>query len=184
MRRRKQRRIACPIRREAQNHGRVVHGLRAPEVPKQQLGDRMSLVFEYFQRKGDIVGSKQAAVVKSDSRAQQEPVGKAVLGYLNGARGEAIQGVRLIRGAHHQTRESELHSLRAVALQDEAVERIEREDILIENNARPDMREHPALRSVRIDVVEVLEVRRVFEIPERRYALPPGGLRRIGTLRE
>src|SRR5262249_53509777 len=46
------------------------------------------------------------------------------------------------------------------------------------------MRKYPALRSVRIDVVEVLEIRRIFEVAERRHALARRGLLGIGTRRQ
>ena len=59
----------------------------------------------------------------------------------------------------HQAREGQLHALRRVAAQDVAVERIEGEEVLIEHRVRADLREHAALRRVRIDVVEMREVR-------------------------
>src|SRR5262249_28860468 len=81
------------------------------------------------------------------------------------------QGIRLVRGARHQAREGQFHALRAVALQDEAVERIESQDVLIESSARSDVRKHAALRGIRIDIVELLEVRRILEIAEGRQAM-------------
>jgi hypothetical protein len=61
--------------------------------------------------------------------------------------------------------------------EDEAVERIEGEKVLIEGPSCPDMGEHAALRGVWIDVVEMLEVGRIFEIAESRHAVALGLLR-------
>jgi len=58
---------------------------------------------------------------------------------LHRARRETVQRVGLVLGARHQAREGELHTLRAIALEDEAVERIEGEKVLIEGPRRPDM---------------------------------------------
>src|SRR5262249_59119838 len=77
-------------------------------------------------------------------------------------------------GARHQAREGELHALRAVALEDEDVERIEGEKVLIEDPVRSDLGERAALGRVGVDVVEMLERRRIFEIAERRDAVPLG----------
>jgi hypothetical protein len=41
------------------------------------------------------------------------------------------------------------------------------------------MGEHAALRGVRIDVIEMLEVRRIFKISERRHAVTFGVLRGV-----
>ena len=76
--------------------------------------------------------------------------------------------------ARHQGREGQLHALRGVALEDVAVERIEGEEVLIERRDRADLREHAALRRVRIDIVEMLEVGGIFEVAEGRDAVPLG----------
>src|SRR5262249_46537815 len=85
-------------------------------------------------------------------------------GYPHHAGGKAIEGIGLVIGARHQAREGELHALRAVALEYEAVERIEGEKVLVEYPRRPNVGKDPALRSIWINVVKMLEFRRIFEI--------------------
>src|ERR1700716_3296484 len=143
----------------------------------------MALVFEQRQREGDVVRSERTPIMELDAGSHQEPVGQAVLGYSNGPRSKAVQGVRLIRSAHHQTCESELQALGGVALQNEAVQRIERQTVLIENQIRADIRERAALRRVRVDIIELLEVRGVFEGSERREPMTLRGLLRTRPLR-
>src|SRR5262249_45536086 len=58
--------------------------------------------------------------------------------------------------------------LRGVTLEDVAIERVEGEKILIELTVRPDLGKHAALRCIWIDIVEMAEVRRGFEIAEGR----------------
>ena len=138
----------------------------------------MSLVLEDFQREGDVVRGERAAVVERDAGPHEEAVGEPIIRYLHRAGGEAVHGIRLVRGARHQAREGELHALRAIALEDEAVERIEGEKVLIEGAARPDMRKRAALGRIRVHVLEMLEVRRIFEVTERRHAVPLGAFPR------
>src|SRR5262249_53255387 len=163
-----QRHVASSMRRETYHHGRVIGRFRADEVAQQLLGDRVALVLENFQREGDVAGGERAAIVKCDAGPQQETISQSVRRYLHRARSEAVQRVGLILGARHQAREGKLHTLRTIALKDEAVERVEGEKVLIEGPSCPDVGKHAALRSVWIDVIEMLEVGRIFEIAEGR----------------
>src|SRR5262249_23130429 len=79
--------------------------------------------------------------------------------------------VRLVGGARHQAREGELHALRAVALEDEDIERIEGEKVLIEGPGCPNMGKESALRGVWIDVIQMLEVGRIFKVAASRHAV-------------
>src|SRR5262249_8445087 len=99
----------------------------------------MALVLEDFQREGGVVGGERATIVERDAGPHQKAVSEPIRGYPHRARGKSIEGIRLVGGARHQAREGELHTLRAVALEDEGVERIEGEKILIEGPRRPDM---------------------------------------------
>src|SRR5262249_57792065 len=99
--------------------------------------------------------------------AQQEAVGASIRRDPHSARGKTVDGVGLVGRARHQRRERELHSLRAVALEDVAVERIEGEEGLIVLPLGADLGKYAALRRARIDVVEMDEIRRLFEIAER-----------------
>jgi hypothetical protein len=103
---------------------------------------------------------------------------------LHRARSEAVHRVWFVFSARHQAREGELHALRAIAPEDEAVERIEGEEVLIEGPSRSDMGEHAAFRSVWIDVIKMLEIRRIFEITEGRYSVALGVLSCLHILGE
>src|SRR6516165_10093825 len=157
-----QRHVASSTSRETYHHGRVIGRFRADEVAQQLLGDRMALVLENFQREGDVVGSERATIVELDPGPQQKTISEPVGRYLHRARSEAVQRVGLVLSARHQAREGELHTLRTIALKDEAVERIEGERVLIEGPSCPDVGEHTTLRGVWIDVIEMLEVGRIF----------------------
>src|SRR5215510_6914057 len=123
------------------------------------------------------MGGERAAVVKRDAGPHQKTVSEPIRGYPHRARGKSVEGIRLVGGARHQARKGELHALRAVALEDEDVERIECEKVLIERARRPDMGEYAALRRVRVDIIEMLEPYRIFEIAEGRHAVALGLLR-------
>src|SRR6516162_4452059 len=171
-----QRHVASSTGRETYHDGRVIGRFRADEVAQQLLGDRMALVLEDFQREGDVVGGERAIIVELDPGPQQKTISKPIGRYLHRARSETVQRVGLILGARHQAREGELHTLRTIALKDEAVERVEGEKVLIKGPSCPDVGKHAALRDVWIDVIEMLEVGRIFEIAEGRYPVALGVL--------
>src|SRR5215813_2915818 len=122
------------------------------------------------------MGGDRAAIVELDARPQQKTISESVGRYLHRARGEAIQRIWFILSAYHQACEGELHALRTIALEDEGVQRIEGEKVLIEGPSSPDMRERATLWSVWIDVIEMLEVGRIFEIAEGRNPMALGVL--------
>src|SRR5262252_2302557 len=169
-----QRHVASSMGRETYHDGRVIERFRADEVAQQLLGDRMALFLEDFQREGDVVGGERATIVELDLGPQQKSIREPVGRYLHRARSEAVQRVGLVLGARHQAREGELHTLRTIALKDEAVERIEGEKVLIEGPGCPDVGEHAALRGAWIDVIEMFEVGWIFEIAEGRNPMALG----------
>src|SRR5215813_9721928 len=179
-----QRHVASSMRRETYHHGRVIGRFRADEVAQQLLGDRMALFLEDFQREGDVLGGERATIVELDPGPQQKTISEPVGRYLHRARSEAVQRVGFVLGACHQAREGELHTLRTIALKDEAVERIEGEKVLIEGSSCSDVGEHAALRGAWIDVIEMLEVGRIFEIAEGRYPMALGVLACVDILCE
>jgi hypothetical protein len=130
------------------------------------------------------VGCERAAIVEFDAGPQQKTISEPVGRYSHRARSEAVQRVWFVLGARHEAREGELHALRAIAPEDETVERIEGEKVLIEGPSCPDMGEHAAFRGVWIDIVEMLEVGWIFEISEGRQAVALEVLRRFNILCE
>ena len=93
---------------------------------------------------------------------------------MHGAGGEPVDRVGLVARACHQGRKGQRNALRAVALEDVAVERIERLESLVVLPVGTDLRKRAALGGVRIDVVEMREIRRIFEIAERRESVGLG----------
>src|SRR5262245_61059485 len=166
--------VASSMGRETYYHGGVIGRFRAAEVAQQLLGDRMALFLEDFQREGDVVGGERATIVELDLGPQQKTISEPVGRYWHRTRSEAVQRVGFVLGARHQAREGELHTLRTIAPKDEAVERIEGEKVLIEGPSCPDVGEYAALRGVWIDVIEMLEVGRIFEIAEGRNPMALG----------
>src|SRR6516225_10180952 len=126
------------------------------------------------------MGRQRTAIVEGDPRSHEEAIAEPVGRYPHGARGKTIQGIRLVLGARHQARECQLHALGRVALEDEAIERIERDDVLVENPGSGNIRKYATLRSVRIDVIELLEVGGILEIPKGRDAVSLRTFRRFG----
>ncbi len=169
-----QRDITRALRGKAHDHRSVIGRLRADEIPQQLVGDRVTLLLEDVERESDVMRGERTAVVKPGAGSHQKAAAEPILGYLHGARGQPVHGVRLVLGAYHQAREGQLHSLRAVAFEDEAVERIEGEKILVVGAGRPDVGEHAALARIGIDIVEMLEVGVILQVAEGRHAVARG----------
>src|SRR5262245_30714555 len=104
-------------------------------------------------------------------RTQGEGVEKPVIGNADTAGREAVHGIWLVARTYHQRCERKLHALRSVTLENEAVERIEGQERLIELAVRSDLREYSAFRRFWIDIIEVRKIRWVAEIAERRHAV-------------
>ncbi len=144
----------------------------------------MTLLLEQLQRERHVVGGQRAAIVKPGTGAHQEAIGQAVVRDLNGPRSEAIERVGLVLRARHQGRECRFDSGSSITFQDEAVQRIEGNGVLVVDDRRRDLRKHAALRGGRVDIVELLEIRRVLEVPERRDPVPLGLFSGGGSWRE
>src|SRR6266404_1409285 len=136
--------------------------------------NRYQIIF-FFQAEDGI---RYKLVTGVQTCALPISVGEPIRGYPHRARGKPVEGVRLVGRARQQAGEGELHALRAIALEDEDVERIEGEKVLIEGPGGSDLGERAALRRIGVDVVEMLESRRIFEVAERRDAVPFGALLR------
>ena len=104
----------------------------------------------------------------------REAVGELVGRNPHRLRRKPVHRVGFVVGARHQRIKGQLHALGAFALEDEGVERIERLEGLIVGAGRRDRRKQTALRRIRIDVVEMLEVGRVFQVAEHRHAVHLG----------
>ncbi len=107
-------------------------------------------------------------------RPHREAIHQPVRRYLHGLGGKPVHRVRLVVCAHHQRRKRHVHALRAIALHDEGIERVEGLVGLVAGAHRRNERERAALRGIDIDVVEVMEIGGIFEIAERRNAMGLG----------
>jgi len=135
----------------------------------------MTFLLEDRQGERGVLRGDFAAVVESRLRPQREPICQLVRRNPHRPRDQAVHCVRLVAGAHHQRREGLIHADRAIPLEDKAVQRVEGKERLIVGARRRNGREHAALRCADIDVIEVLEVRRIFQIAEGRHAVAIGG---------
>src|SRR6516164_8566262 len=157
----------------------VAHDVKIVQpAPDRQVGPPPvfhSLVLNMTARleTSDLV---RAAAERYLERGFVEPTGSIIAAREDRERSEAVQRVGLVLGARHQAREGELHALCTIALKDEAVERIEGEKVLIEGPSCPDVGEYAGLRGVWIDVIEMFEVGRIFEIAEGRNPMALGVL--------
>src|SRR6516164_1980030 len=127
----------------------------------------MALFLQDVEREGHVLRRERRTVVEfgasADKELIDEPIGRAA----DLLRGKAVHRVRLVAGADHQRGEGQLHALGGVALENESVERIEREKILIVETVGADLRKHATLWCVWIGVAEVRKIWRVGEFAER-----------------
>ena len=142
-------------------------GDHVDHIAQRQAILRMPLLLERLEREHDVVRRHRRAVGELGLGPQVERDRQAVGRPHRRARDQAVDGIRLVVGAHHQAVEQQRQALRGVALQDEGVEAVERQ-----RRAGAHLRDAPALRRVRIDVVEMLEVRRILQVAEGRDAVP------------
>jgi hypothetical protein len=166
-----QRSVARPVLGETGDQRRVVGRLGAVELLQLLADLLMTLRFQEIERKSDVVRGERRAVVEPRLRAQEEAIDPAVGGDAHGARRQSVDRVGLVPGALHQGREGALDAERGVAAQDEAVERIEGEEILIVIAHRADLGKRPALARLRVHIIEVAEVGRILEVAERGEAV-------------
>ena len=86
---------------------------------------------------------------------------------LGGMGDEPVHRVRLVGGPGHQAVEGEVEALRGVVLADERVEAVEGQHRLGADGHQP-----PALRRIRVHIVEMLEIGRIFQVAEGGEAVP------------
>ena len=123
----------------------------------------MPLGLQGRQREHDIGSADFAAVVKGDARPQPEPVDQSIGGDGQLVGREQIDRIGLVKRARHQRGKGDAHAVGGIALDDIGVERIEG------GAARADqLREQSALGRIDIDVIEILKIRRVFQVAEGR----------------
>jgi hypothetical protein len=120
------------------------------------------------------VRRQRCAVVEFRFRTQCENVGQPIIGNTDAASRKSVHRIGFVTRPDHERRKRKLHALRSVALENEAVERIEGLERLVELAVRPNLRKHAAFRGFWIDVVEVRKIRWVAEIAEGRHAVPMG----------
>ncbi len=123
----------------------------------------VALLLQRIEGEDDVIGRDRRAVGELRLRSHLEHDGPLVGRNIAAFRDEPVDRVRLVHGARHQAVEQVFEPLRRVALEDEVVEAVERLDA-----AGARRGEFAALRRVRVDVVEMLEVGGVLQLAERR----------------
>ncbi len=166
--------VAAAPRREGYAHDVVGLRLGGLELGEDGAEIGMALRLQDRQREGDVLRRQPRTVVKARLGTEQEAVGQLVGRDPHRPRDEAVLGIRLVGGAGHQAVEGHRHAGGAVALEGVDVERVEGVEILVAEGLLDLDDEGAALRRLRVDVVEMPEVRRVFEVAEARQAVALG----------
>ena len=104
--------------------------------------------------------------MESRLRPQQEPVNQLVGRNPHPARHEPVHRIRLVARAGHQAVVGRVHAGRAVALENENVERVESLEILVAGRVVDLDRQQPALGGLRIHIRKALEILRFGEFAE------------------
>ena len=136
----------------------------------------MALFLQRVQREGDVMRGQLRTVVETRLGSHREAIGELVGRNPHRFCGKAVHRVGLVVRARHQRIKTQLHALGALTLEDEGVERIEGLERLIVGPGRRDRGKQPSLRRVRIDVVEMVEVGRIFQIAEHRQPVRLGAV--------
>jgi hypothetical protein len=136
---------------------------------KLEIG--MALLLQELIAEGHILRRQRRAVVEAGLRPQLEGEAVAVGGEGHAFGHQSVQAVRFVPGAHHQRIEAHLHARRRVAGAHIAVERVEGEDVLVVKPVARLEVERAALGRLRAGIVEVLEIRPIFEIAEGGEAM-------------
>ena len=143
----------------------------------QELGvERMALLLQHVERKGDIGRSHLRAVQEARLGAEPEAVVELVGRDPHRLREEAVDGIGFVAVGGHQRVEGGRHAGRAVALPAIDVERVEGVEVLVAARSGDLQRQQAAGRRVRVDVGEMREVGRQGEIAERRQAMGFDGI--------
>ena len=138
----------------------------------QQLGvDRMALVLQHVERKGDVGRRHFRAVEEARLGTQPEAVVELVGRNPHRLREQAVDGIGFVAVGGHQRVEGGRHAGRAVALPRIDIERVEGVEVLVAARSGDLQRQQAAGRRVRVDVGEMREVRRQGEIAKRRQAM-------------
>ena len=138
----------------------------------QKLGvDRVALVLQDVERKGDIRCRDFRAVDEARLGTQSEAVVELVRRNPHRLREQAVDGIGFVAVGGHQRVESRRHAGRAVALPRIDVERVEGVEVLVAARSGDLQRQEAAGRRVRVDVGEMREVGRQGEVAKRRQAM-------------
>ena len=150
--------VAAAFRRQLDLEDVVGLGLGRQDLAQHRAIARVALGLQDVDREGGVPRRHPRSVVEPRFGTQQEAVGELVgrPAHLMGE--EAVEPVRVVAGTGHQAVEGRVHAGRAVALEDEDVERVEGVEVLVAGAALDLECERAALRRRRIDVAEVPEV--------------------------
>ncbi|WP_175015988.1 hypothetical protein [Burkholderia lata] len=143
---------------EAHGSGIDDHGLLELREIRAELR-RGLLALQRVERELDVVGGDAIAVREARARIQVERDRTAIRRDVDVVGKQSVRGRRLVRAAGREALEQHVDARRGVAAHRERVELVERRQPV-----RVREHERAALRRVGVDVVEMLEARRIFRL--------------------
>ena len=169
-------RVAAAALDEAHVHDVVAFRIGRLDLPQKLGVDRVALLLQHVERKGDIGRRDLRAVREARLGAQPEAVVELVGRDAHGLREQAVDGIGFVAIRGHQRVEGGRHAGRAVALPGVDVEGVEGVEVLVAARSGDLQRQQAACRRLRIDIGEMREVGRQSEIAERRQAMRLDGI--------
>jgi hypothetical protein len=147
----------------------LVQGLDLLEIAEENLVARLTLVDEHVEGENDVIGRHRGPVRERRLGAQVEDRPGTVHRILDRLGNQTVHRVRLVRGGDHEAVIEHSREARCRTSQDIGVHAVE--------GAERPCGKLSAFRGIRVDVVEMREVDRIFQIAEGRYAMGDDNLR-------
>ncbi|MNX74409.1 hypothetical protein D3C86_1058460 [compost metagenome] len=164
-----QRQLAVVGVLELEQHGQRVFGDHFSHVAVVAAVHRRAVLGQHLEAEHHVLGAYRMAIMEACFGAQVEAHPGVVRGFLDQAGDQAVLGERLVQALLGQGVVDVADIVRRHAFADERVEAVEA--------AETGLTENPALGRVRVDVVEVFEIGRVF----RRFVIQGHGMLRGGA---
>ena len=147
---------------QVDTHPQIGFGLCAGHIGQQVAVIGMAFGLERIEREHDIPGRDRFTILKPCLGAYVEGHIGQIVGVFDGFSDQPVERVGFVICPHHEAViDMDAYFRRAVALDDECVEAVEcrrAEQLALAHRA--------ALRGVRVGIVELCEIGRVFEITE------------------
>ena len=156
-------------------NGESVDHLGFLDIGELQRKLWVPLLFEQKEGVRDVFGGYRRSIGEPGLLAQIEGDALAVIGALHRVSNQSVERVRFVLRRQHQAVEQKAEPLCRIPFQDIGVERIERDKPGCADHGQP-----ASFWSVRIDIVEMLEVRPILQFAECRK--PMTALARVDAM--